>query len=57
MKGYVEDAELPDETDLEFQAEMFELFRMRGYKPEDLRDQDVANKYAAWLETAPPAEE
>jgi hypothetical protein len=52
LNGYVEDPELPDENEPEFQAEMFQLFRMRGWTPEDIKDPKYAVKYAAWLTTA-----
>lgn len=57
IKGYVEDPELQDENEPGYQEEMFELFRMRKWKPEDLIDQSYAAKYAAWLKTASPEAE
>jgi hypothetical protein len=50
--GYLEDPELSDENDADVQAELFELFRMRGWKPEDIKDPNYAVKYASWLTTA-----
>ena len=57
LKDYLEDAGPGNDDDPEYQAEMFELFRMRKWKPEDLRDQTYALKYAEWLKTAPPEQE
>jgi len=33
----------------EFEAEVFELYRDEGLAPEDLRDPDERQRYAAWL--------
>jgi hypothetical protein len=57
FKGYVEDPEPPDDNDPEFQAEMFAIFRRRGYMPEDLYDPEYAAKHAEWLKTAPLEDE
>ena len=54
MQGYVEDPELQDENDPAYQSEMFEVFRVLKWKPEDLIDQKYAAKYAEWLKTAVP---
>ena len=54
MKGYVEDPELQDDDDSEYQEEMFELFRMLKWRPDDIADQKYAAKYAEWLKTAVP---
>lgn len=57
LKGYEEDAMPGNDDDPEYQTEMFELFRMRNWKPEDLMDQTYALKYAEWLKIAPPKQE
>lgn len=56
MQGYVEDAELGDENDPEYRAEMFEIFRKLRWTPADIRDPDYAARYAEWLKTVPPDE-
>ena len=48
------DPELHDENDPEYPEEMFEIFRVLGWKPADIRDPDYAVKYAEWLKTLPP---
>ena len=48
------DPELHDENDPEYREEMFETFRVLGWKPADIRDSDYAVKYAEWLKTVPP---
>ena len=53
VKGYVDDAELGDENDPEYQEQVFEIFQARGWKPEDLIDGEYAGKYAEWLKMAP----
>jgi hypothetical protein len=56
LRGYVDDAELADENDPEYQVEMFRIFQQQGWKPEDLFDKEYAAKYAEWLKTAPSEE-
>lgn len=45
------DPSLGDEDSPEYQEEMFEMFRMRGWKPEQIKDPVYADKYAKWLHT------
>jgi hypothetical protein len=52
MRAYVDDAELGDENDPEYQEEMFRIFLKLGWKPEDLIDKHYASKYAEWLKSA-----
>ena len=49
-----EDPEVQDDTDPEFEEEMFHTMRAMGWKPEGLRDREFAAKFAEWLKTAPP---
>lgn len=49
MKGYVEDPELQDENDPEYQEEMFQLFKYLGWKPEHIKDVKYAKLYEKWL--------
>lgn len=44
-----EDPEPPDENDPEFKEEMFETYKEMGWRPEDLKNPQDAEEYAAWL--------
>jgi hypothetical protein len=47
---------LRDDTDPEYEKELFETARYLGWKPSDMQDKAFAVKYAEWLKTAPPEE-
>ena len=57
LRDFDDDPELGDEDDPEYQLEIFKIFKLKGWKPEDLFDQEYAKKYAEWLKTTAPEPE
>ena len=51
-----EDPEFKDDTDPEYELELFETAKYLGWTPESMRDKAFAARYAEWLKTAPPEE-
>jgi hypothetical protein len=39
------------EDDPEVKLEQFETYKYMGWKPEDLKDEEVSKEYQAWLKT------
>jgi hypothetical protein len=44
-----DDPEPQDDENPAYQEELFQIFKHQGWKPEDLRDKRVAEKYPEWL--------
>jgi hypothetical protein len=47
-----EDPELKDDTDPEFELELFQTARFLGWKPDEMKDREFAARFAKWLEAA-----
>ena len=47
--GWDDDPDLPDEDDPDFREEMFQLFGMLGWAPEDLVNSAIRRLYSEWL--------
>ena len=49
LEDVYDDPKPPDEDDPEFKEEMFESFKYKGWKPEDLIDPKDRKEYGDWL--------
>jgi hypothetical protein len=52
----LDDPELGDENDPDYQVEIFRILRAVHVSPEGVIDKQFAAKYAEWLRTEPPDE-
>jgi len=51
-----EDPEFKDDTDPEYEKELFETAKYLGWKPSDIREKGIAARYQEWLKKALPEE-